>query len=180
MWHGSILPRLISGLCFPPSFPPPHHCAQHPWALFHDSNLPRTVLACHCDVLSSLPSGCYNGAKIGFCCQSFDPIPRRNFIAAGSKLVADYLQGRETDLEPSGIAGTVRFLDSPEARFMIMPHITHIRLPVTCSEKPAKAGIIIEPCCWQIDPPAAWKYISVTKIRKSAPIVHTYLNLYTS
>ena len=120
MWHGSILLRqLISGLCFPPSFPPPHHCAQHPWALFHDSNLPRTVLACHCDVLSSLPSGCYNGAKFGFCCQSFDPIPRRNLFGGTKKSMTDAYHARETDLEPSGIAGTMRFLDSADGSFMM-------------------------------------------------------------
>ena len=45
----------------------------------------------------------------------------------------------------------MRKMDSPAVILVmsfvmgfVMTHNTHIRLPVTCSEKPAKAGIIIE------------------------------------
>ena len=46
---------------------------------------------------------------------------------------------RETDLEPPGISGTMRFFYSPDVTFVIT-NVYRIRLPVMCSEKPAKAG----------------------------------------
>ena len=74
------------------------------------------------------------------------PIPRRNRGVTGSKLVAGDLLARETDLEPSGIAGTMRFLDSSDTTLMMTDEQHPYPTTVPCSEKPAKAGTNTMPC----------------------------------